>query len=446
MRPPAILRICICAVFALCLSTASAVAGDSASQGTRSVVIATPGKHAVVLVGANHQARKVMMRHRRANIRPGAVVRYLHHKRKAKSNTNPVEVASNVDHVGFVKRVSVFGVVAVGHRVRLADGTRLSGAAVKSGVAALKPGAHVAVSLRFVKGKSRVHAVTPKTKAKQKIVAPPPPVPETAAPAQPAGPWWTPTSAAPLPMQWLLDGPLSVGDPVQMGLSDLNGAALPEPAVYDLDGETTSKATVDALHAMGKKVICYVDAGTYETGRSDASKFQAVSPQIWGSAVAGWPGEYWLDVSRVNDLAPIMQARFQECKAKGFDGIEPDNIDGWSNSTGFSISGAQQIAYNRALATWAHALGLSIGMKNDLEQVPELVGNFDWALNEECYGFNECAPLKVFAQAGKAVWIAEYETTTSWDSVCADSLANHFNTARYKLALNAGRQPCTGTW
>jgi hypothetical protein len=451
MRAPAILRACTCAVVALGLSTAAAIAETSASAGKRSVVIATPGEHGVVLVGANHQARKVMLRHRSAKIRPGAVVRYSHHARKAKgkSNATPVETVSGLDRVGHVKRASVYGVVAKGHKVRLADGTKLRGTAVKSGVAALTPGVLVAVSLSFDSGKSRVQAVKPKRKAKgkpKKVVPAPTPVPETAAPAQPAGPWWTPSSSAPMPMQWLLDGPLSVGDPVQMGLRDLNGATLPEPAVYDLDGETTSKATVDALHATGKKVICYVDAGTYETGRSDASKFQAVSPQIWGSAVAGWPGEYWLDVSRVNDLAPIMQARFQECKAKGFDGIEPDNIDGWSNSTGFSISSAHQIAYNRALAAWAHALGLSIGLKNDLEQVPDLVGNFDWALDEECYAFNECSSLKAFAQAGKAVWIAEYATTTSWDAVCADSLANHFNTARYKLALNAGREPCTGTW
>ncbi len=105
--------------------------------------------------------------------------------------------------------------------------------------------------------------------------------------------------------------------PVQMGLQDLSGATLPAPAVYDLDGETTSKATVDALHAMGKKVICYVDAGTYEQSRSDASKFQAISPPIYGSAVSGWPGEFWLDIHRVADLAPIMQARFQDVQGEG---------------------------------------------------------------------------------------------------------------------------------
>ena len=448
MRTPAILRSCLWALVVLGCAALSAAAATGGSAVKRGVVIATPGARGVVLVGADHQARKIVLRHRSKSLLPGAVIRYSKHKAKAasKSNTIPVEVVTDVDHVGNVKRASVYGVVAKGRKVRLADGTKLSGAAVTTAVAALKPGAAVAVTLRFDNGQSRVKNVKPKTKPKPKPVAPPP-APAPPPPAPPAGPWWTPSSSAPLPMQWLLDGPLSVNNAVQMGLQDLSGATLPAPAVYDLDGETTSKATVDALHAMGKKVICYVDAGTYEQSRSDASKFQAISPQIYGSAVAGWPGEYWLDIHRVNDLAPIMQARFQDCKAKGFDGIEPDNIDGYSNSTGFSLTSADQIAYNRALADWAHGMGLSIGLKNDLDQVPQLVGNFDWALNEQCYEYSECSSLKAFAQAGKAVWIAEYKDYGSqWASVCADSQANHFNTARYQLALNAGRQPCTATW
>jgi len=43
------------------------------------------------------------------------------------------------------------------------------------------------------------------------------------------------------------------------------------------------------------------------------------------------------------------------------------------------------------------------------------------------------------------VWIAEYRSVSS--SQCADSQANHFNTAQYNLDLGkTGRQPCTGTW
>jgi hypothetical protein len=449
MRAAAIVCLGLWAMLALALAANSAVAATGGSAVKRGVVIATPGARGVVLVGTDHQARKIMLRHRPKGLLPGAVIRYSKHKLKAtsKSNTLPVEVVTDVDHVGNVKRASVYGVVTTAHKVRLADGTKLRGAAVTTAVAALKPGAPVAVTLRFDNGKSHVKTVKPKTRPKPKPVPPAPAAPAPGPPAGPAGPWWTPSSSAPLPMQWLLDGPLSVNNPVQMGLQDMSGATLSAPAVYDLDGETTSKATVDALHATGKYVICYVDAGTYEQSRSDASKFQAISPPIYGSAVSGWPGEFWLDIHRVADLAPIMQARFQDCKAKGFDGVEPDNIDGYSNSTGFSLTSADQITYNRALADWAHGMGLSIGLKNDLDQASQLVGNFDWALNEQCYEYSECGSLKAFTQAGKAVWIAEYKDYGSqWASVCADSQANHFNTARYALQLNAGRQPCTALW
>ena len=33
------------------------------------------------------------------------------------------------------------------------------------------------------------------------------------------------------------------------------------------------------------------------------------------------------------------------CRDKGFDGIEPDNIDGFLNDTGFDLTGVDQLAY-----------------------------------------------------------------------------------------------------
>ena len=216
---------------------------------------------------------------------------------------------------------------------------------------------------------------------------------------------------------------------------------------------------------MGKKVICYMEAGAYETYRPDAAKFKALSPRIWGAADEGWPGSYWLDIRRIDELAPIMKARFQICKDKGFDAIEPDEITAWNNNSGFPLTYADQIAYNRAVAGWAHAIGMSIGLKGDLEQAHDLVDDFDWTLNEECYQYDECsqvsnegrgadgkdyAGLQLFAKAGKAVWIAEYTgySDSRWSKICADSQANHYNTALYALGLpnNGGRKPCSGSW
>jgi hypothetical protein len=424
---------------------AKAAKGKAAVKA-KGVVIALPGASRVEVVGADHQARLVTARHRAASTVPGAVVRYALRKGAVK-----------VTRIGHVKQTFVIG-VAVHGVVRLADGTKLQSAKVTAGVAALrghsglktKP-VKVRVNLHFAGGRTRVGAITvtlddtgKKVRAPKKVTVVSTPA-VVAAPVVAAGPWWKPSSATPLALHWMIDGAMGATDPIQLGLRALSGAALAAPAVFDIDGESNWQAVVDALHATGAKVICYVDAGTLETWRSDAASFAAL-PGISGSGVDGWPNETWLDIRRINDLAPIMQARFAACKAKGFDAVEPDNIDGYSNSTGFPLTAADQLAYNRALAGWAHGMGLSIGLKNDLDQATALVGDFDWALNEECYDYSECGSLKAFSSAGKAVWIAEYKTVSA--DQCADSLANHFNTAQYALALGktTGRQPCAVTW
>lgn len=291
--------------------------------------------------------------------------------------------------------------------------------------------------------------------------------------AEEAPMWWRPTAERPISFHWVLRDPLDVNNLRHMGLRDFNGNPLPEPDVYDIDGEFNTKATVDYLHARGKKVICYFDAGVYEDYRSDAYKFQQIQPQIWGAADEPWDGSYWLDIRRVSELEPIMKDRMQMCKDKGFDAIEPDEIDGWENDNGFSntpytnsegvthygITYEDQLIYNKALARWAHEMGMSIGQKGDIIQTRDLVNDFDWTLNEECFQYNECLNpydprddrhypgLQLYAQQNKAVFVAEYKSFTAdrWSRICTTSKNNKFNTTRFKLGLpnTGGRLPCT---
>ena len=114
----------------------------------------------------------------------------------------------------------------------------------------------------------------------------------------------------------------------------------------------------------------------------------------------------WISTTR--DLRPIMQGRLDLAVSKACDGVEPDNVDGYTQNTGFVISASDQLVYNRWLATEAHQRGLSIGLKNDLDQVNELVGDFDWALNEQCFQYEECERLKPFVEQNKAVFGVEY--------------------------------------
>lgn len=104
-------------------------------------------------------------------------------------------------------------------------------------------------------------------------------------------------------------------------------------------------------------------------------------------------GERWLDIRRTAVLRPLMARRMDMCRDKGFDAVEPDLMDGYLNRTGFPLTARHQLAYNRMLAELAHERGLAVGLKNDLPQIPELVGSFDFAVNEECAEFGECAAL-----------------------------------------------------
>ena len=188
--------------------------------------------------------------------------------------------------------------------------------------------------------------------------------------------------------------------------------------VFDIDGFDNNASVVTTLHANGARVICYISAGTYENWRPDASSFPS---SVLGSS-NGWPGEQWLDVRQISILGPIMLARLQMCANKGFDAIEPDNIDGYSNQTGFPLTATDQLQYNIWLATTAHSLGLSIGLKNDPDQASSLQPYFDWMLDEQCFQYSECRSLTPFISAGKTVFETEYQGTPS--SICpqADSM------------------------
>lgn len=207
--------------------------------------------------------------------------------------------------------------------------------------------------------------------------------------------------------------------------------------MYDIDMFDNDASVVASLHAQGRKVICYISAGTYENWRPDASSFPSV---VLGNAVSGWPGENWLDIRRIDLLGPIMTARLDLCKSKGFDGVEPDNIDGYTNGTGFPLTAQDQINYNTFIAHAAHARGLSIALKNDVNQVQALLPYFDFALDEQCFEYSECSTLTPFISAGKAVFEVEYNLSTS--QFCPQANAMNFNSMQKNLNLDAFRIPC----
>lgn len=207
--------------------------------------------------------------------------------------------------------------------------------------------------------------------------------------------------------QWQLSGPINTSYDVDL---------------YDIDLFDTPVETIQSLQANGKSVICYFSAGTCENFRTDAGQFPDA---VKGEALEDFSDEQWLDI-RDASVLEVMKTRLDLAQSKGCDGVEPDNVDGYANNTGFSLTAEDQLSYNQSLALEAHNRGLAVGLKNDLDQLEALVAYFDFAVNEQCHEYNECERLAVFTQAGKPVFNAEYQDTyinssTARASVCADS-------------------------
>lgn len=229
--------------------------------------------------------------------------------------------------------------------------------------------------------------------------------------------------------QWQLQGEINTSYDVEM---------------YDIDLFDSSEALIKSLQDNNKKVICYFSGGSYENWRSDEDQFKE---DDLGKTLDGWAGERWLDI-RSSNVRKIMKKRLDLAKQKGCDGVEPDNMDGYTNKPGFRdppLTFDDQINYNRFIAKEAHDRGLSIGLKNDLDQLDELVDYFDFAVNEQCFEFNECQLLEdTFIKKGKAVFNAEYKRKYIDDpSFCKDSKKMKFSTLILPLDLNdSSRHSC----
>jgi hypothetical protein len=210
--------------------------------------------------------------------------------------------------------------------------------------------------------------------------------------------------------------------------------------MYDIDLFENDASVVAELHARQRQVICYVSVGSWEEWRPDAGKFPA---SVIGDDYEGWSGEKWLDIREIDLLAPVMMSRLDECKAKGFDGIEPDNIDGYTNDTGFDLTYDDQLNYNIWLAKEAHARGLTIGLKNDSDQVADLLPHFDWALTEDCFDEGWCNQFQPFIAAGKPVFAAEYtDTGITLERFCSQADSMGINAILKHRELGVYREAC----
>lgn len=255
---------------------------------------------------------------------------------------------------------------------------------------------------------------------------------------------WPPTldpSTAVMPPKW--DWQLAV--PVK-----LNADATIK--IYDIEMfENEKNGTVKMLHDNGKKVICYVDVGSWENWRDDAARFPA---SIRGVQYSGFPDENWLDIRDVNPaksqtgmaLAYLLQARFDRAKAMGCDAVEPDNMDGYDKtaheSSGFPLTYEDQIYFNLWVATEVHNRGMLVALKNNINQAkdPRIYNAFDFVVSEQCHQYNECGYFSEFLRLNKPVFEAEYGMALA--KFCPKAKALRISSIKKRPALNTRREDC----
>ncbi len=239
----------------------------------------------------------------------------------------------------------------------------------------------------------------------------------------PSSDWWHPNVG--LTWQW------------QIGDNDID-TSIPAD-VYDID-LYVDQTVIDELHSKGRKVICYISVGSWEDWRPDKDSFPS---EVLGKDYEGWKGERWLDIRQIEDLAPVMLARLDLCKAKGFDALEPDNMEIYTNDTGFPLTYDDQLKFALWLADEAHKRGLAIGQKNASDQVTDLVDIFDFAITEDYFYYREAESMLPYINTGKPVFATEYtDLPGDFAEFCEQSKQLNFSTILKKRGLDAWIQTC----
>jgi hypothetical protein len=217
--------------------------------------------------------------------------------------------------------------------------------------------------------------------------------------------------------------------------------------------DSTIESSVSAIHAMGAHAICYVDGGTAENWRSDYGEFD---PSELGGDVPGWPGEEYVNVadwatsvpSGYETLQTIMTNRIALCQEEGFDAVEADNVDAYSdgNIGDFTLSMSQEETYIDQLVAIAHSDGLAFFLKNDINgdslittEAPLVDGEID----EQCWQYSECSALDVFVQEGKPVLNVEYQDVAE-STLCPE--ANAFPMATIQAGIDLTGPVNYGCW
>ena len=162
--------------------------------------------------------------------------------------------------------------------------------------------------------------------------------------------------------------------------------------------------------APGLYNVCYVNAFQTQPGEKWPSRLllHDKTGQVVGDPE--WEGESVLDITtdaKRKAAAERVGAWIEECADKGFDAVEPDNLDTFTRWPGL-LTADQATAYVSLLAKRAHGLGLAIAQKNTGPLAARRAKTgLDFAVVEECGRYDECG---TFARPYRdRVVVVEYE-------------------------------------
>jgi hypothetical protein len=281
--------------------------------------------------------------------------------------------------------------------------------------------------------------------------------PTTTTTVPPAPPLWKPPQK--FEWQWLLSGTLNFGSTTSMGTGytayDGTKAPATNPTVYDIDGILNSKATVDRLHSMGFKAICYIEVGSAGDYYSAATEGIPVTyykqfsdAGVLGRNLPDYPAERFLNINAAATVRILEAMISQQCVAKGYDAVETDldtTFDNLEGPTGFTITQANEETFLKNLAGymnrngevwWAKNLSSTAKQSFVTNMAPYAAGT----LEENPWLFNEVRFLGPFTSAKKPVLDVEFELAQS--KYCADDSKMGIVGGKFNYALNGPRTPC----
>lgn len=215
-----------------------------------------------------------------------------------------------------------------------------------------------------------------------------------------------------------------------------------DASVFVVDLGRVAKASVALLRSLSRKVVCTFSAGSVSDALAAQLSLNATS---LGSPVFPGISERWIDIRSGStagqaSAAAVVAHHLARAVSLGCDGVLARALDAWNPSphilpsgpaptttlSGFAVTAADQLGFNRMVAREASRRGLAVGIANDGAQYGDLVSVFDFAALDSCLQLGSCSHAAVFF--GRSKPVVDVERGYGTAETCTAALAAAFPT------------------